>query len=524
MFIATKMFCLKSSCSEASKWVVGLCLSAISHSAFAQADGIEPDLFFSLDAKAIEDSGISRWLEKKYPDLREWSDAWSEDFKDGDEVYQSMGLRDEDFSKIEFAFGGLESLLNNSPLVPRFGSEVFFGLGMRAGKPMNLEAFFDWIEKKVIEEFGPIYSKKVLINSKIEDDRLEFLLNFTDSNHSRINTPNLIFDANVSVSAEIDDNSSRLIFAMPKSFGNGFLSEKFSYEFSTIPQMPEDRQITFVCKIPSSSLDRYILRNGGSDDSLVLALQGTREIAWSASFREDSLFLKTIISCVDADTASSVFSLYQGTIGMAQLIMSQDPSSRPILSILRQLKTKNVGKQVIGSVELNASSLEMLISQALSDLAPVPPPAFPKLDFQSLEGSLAPSFTLPLSTGKTFDLSSQLGKAVVLDFWATWCGPCRRGLPMIMEAVSDFPSSDVVFVAVNQGESKEQVDDFLNHYDLRKLSVALDSNKSVGASYGVKGLPHTVVIDPSGIVRDVTVGFSPFQGTDLKRRLEKLLK
>jgi len=52
----------------------------------------------------------------------------------------------------------------------------------------------------------------------------------------------------------------------------------------------------------------------------------------------------------------------------------------------------------------------------------------------------------------------------------------------------------------------------------------LDSNKSVGASYGVKGLPHTVVIDPSGIVRDVTVGFSPFQGTDLKRRLEKLLK
>ena len=194
------------------------------------------------------------------------------------------------------------------------------------------------------------------------------------------------------------------------------------------------------------------------------------------------------------------------------------------MSILRQLKTKNVGKQVIGSVELNASSLEMLISQALSDLAPVPPPAFPKLDFQSLEGSLAPSFTLPLSTGKTFDLSSQLGKAVVLDFWATWCGPCRRGLPMIMEAVSDFPSSDVVFVAVNQGESKEQVDDFLNHYDLRKLSVALDSNKSVGASYGVKGLPHTVVIDPSGIVRDVTVGFSPFQGTDLKRRLEKLLK
>ena len=112
---------------------------------------------------------------------------------------------------------------------------------------------------------------------------------------------------------------------------------------------------------------------------------------------------------------------------------------------------------------------------------------------------------------------------MVLDFWATWCGPCIRGLPMLLETVAEFDESEVILVAVNQGESVSEIQEFVDHFDLDELTVALDQDQSSGTLYGVKGIPHTVVIDSEGFIRDVSVGFSPFQGTDL-RRFKKLLQ
>ena len=95
---------------------------------------------------------------------------------------------------------------------------------------------------------------------------------------------------------------------------------------------------------------------------------------------------------------------------------------------------------------------------------------------------------------------------------------------MLLETVSDFDESEVVLIAVNQGEPVSEVSEFIDYFDLVDLTVALDEKKWVGSMYDVKGMPHTVVIDAAGFVRDVSVGFSPFQGTDLKRLLVKLLR
>ena len=65
---------------------------------------------------------------------------------------------------------------------------------------------------------------------------------------------------------------------------------------------------------------------------------------------------------------------------------------------------------------------------------------------------------------------------------------------------------------------------FINQYNLHELSILLDENSSAYDAFDVKGLPHPVVIDQAGIVHDVAVGFSPFQGTDLKKMLTQLIK
>ena len=138
-------------------------------------------------------------------------------------------------------------------------------------------------------------------------------------------------------------------------------------------------------------------------------------------------------------------------------------------------------------------------------------------------GLPAPGLKANLLDGKEFDLSKQKGKVVVLDFWATWCGPCVRALPALMKATSSFPENKVVFVAVNQGEKTKQIKKFLKQKNWESLSVALDPQRKAGDDFQVEGIPQTVIIDKKGKVRHVHAGFSPDIGSRLKKEVQSLL-
>jgi len=137
-------------------------------------------------------------------------------------------------------------------------------------------------------------------------------------------------------------------------------------------------------------------------------------------------------------------------------------------------------------------------------------------------GREAGEVKLPLLEGDEFVLSKARGKIVVLDFWATWCGPCVKAIPEYLEAVSRFDSDRVRFVGVNQSESAEVITAFLKRRDW-KFDVALDQNGGVGLSYGVTGIPHTVVIDGEGKVAWVHTGYTPDGATAMKQVIESLL-
>jgi peroxiredoxin len=125
----------------------------------------------------------------------------------------------------------------------------------------------------------------------------------------------------------------------------------------------------------------------------------------------------------------------------------------------------------------------------------------------ALAGKAAEDFKLPLLEGGDFVLKAQSGKVVVLDFWATWCGPCVKSLPGLVEAMAGFAADEVTFLAVNQGETPEQVKRFLEARHLA-MPVAMDADQAVARKYAVEGIPHTVVIGPDKKVAFVKVGFS----------------
>ncbi len=125
-----------------------------------------------------------------------------------------------------------------------------------------------------------------------------------------------------------------------------------------------------------------------------------------------------------------------------------------------------------------------------------------------LIGKTAPPFKLTMLDETPFTLSDLKGSIVVLDFWATWCGPCIKAMPDVTAVVSAFPEGVVTLCAVNQGETPPIVNDFLEKRGWGDIPVALDFDMKVSRDYSVEGIPHTVVIDPEGRIAWVHSGYS----------------
>ena len=123
-------------------------------------------------------------------------------------------------------------------------------------------------------------------------------------------------------------------------------------------------------------------------------------------------------------------------------------------------------------------------------------------------GDAAPDFELPTPDGATLRLSDYRGRPVILNFWATWCGPCRLEMPELQRAQTEFDAASddgPIVLTINQGDSAERVNDFFAEVGLT-LAALLDGNGDVGTTYGAFFLPTTVMIGPDGTVTAVHRG------------------
>jgi peroxiredoxin len=140
-----------------------------------------------------------------------------------------------------------------------------------------------------------------------------------------------------------------------------------------------------------------------------------------------------------------------------------------------------------------------------------------------LLGKAAPAVDLERLDGKRVRLADHAGKEVVmLDMWATWCGPCRAELPILLEIAKEYKSKGVALYGINQAEDQKTINKFLKEekYD---LTVALDSEGKVGEAYGAEGIPLLAIVDKKGIVQSVHVGYSPDIKQVLRKELDAIL-
>jgi cytochrome c biogenesis protein CcmG, thiol:disulfide interchange protein DsbE len=119
-------------------------------------------------------------------------------------------------------------------------------------------------------------------------------------------------------------------------------------------------------------------------------------------------------------------------------------------------------------------------------------------------GHPAPDFTLRTLTGEELTLSAQRGKPVVLNFWATWCPPCRAELPELAGVAGRY-DNQIAVIGVDQAEPAAAVKAFADRLAL-EYPIPLDAQASVSRMYGVRSLPTTFLIDRQGIIRQIQVG------------------
>ncbi|MFP4173419.1 MAG: redoxin domain-containing protein [Candidatus Hydrogenedentota bacterium] len=153
---------------------------------------------------------------------------------------------------------------------------------------------------------------------------------------------------------------------------------------------------------------------------------------------------------------------------------------------------------------------------------PEPPTRDPMRDAQNLEQAQAPDFSLELLDGSTMTLSDHEGGVVVLDFWATWCPPCVRAMPILQTVMNDYADQGVAVYAVNLRETTEQVEQFLTNHGL-DLPVAMDRDGAVAGEYLIRAVPTTVIVDREGVVAEVHVGAGPAYEDELREALDNLL-
>ena len=123
-------------------------------------------------------------------------------------------------------------------------------------------------------------------------------------------------------------------------------------------------------------------------------------------------------------------------------------------------------------------------------------------------GQKAPDFALKSSTGENLRLSEYRGEVVMLNFWATWCGPCRQEMPLLDDLYNRYERVGFKLLGVNIDDNSQRAIDMMKELGV-DFPILFDASKDVSKLYEVNAMPVTVILDREGNVRYVHKGYKP---------------
>jgi len=315
---------------------------------------------------------------------------------------------------------------------------------------------------------------------------------------------NLRLDQNRYPVASVINDAEKVKLNIQLSKENNEFAEKYEVEGSPASQQMKDFMYAFnndLQKIFGIARKVDSLKNMGATDSLLFPLMAEQKtLAGSIKSYSEAALSKA------ADPALIMFELgyYQSTANGAGFGL-EPFSNEQVNEIINRTAAKFPSHQAVAAIK---ATLDKQMSKAVTT---------------SWVGKEAPDFSMPDVNGKEVKLSSFRGKYVLVDFWASWCGPCRSENPNLVNAYNQFKSKNFTVLGVSL-DRPGQKDKWLQAIKDDKLAWTNISdlqfwNSPVVSLYGFDGIPFNVLLDPQGKV--IAEGL---RGPGLEGKLEELLK
>lgn len=162
------------------------------------------------------------------------------------------------------------------------------------------------------------------------------------------------------------------------------------------------------------------------------------------------------------------------------------------------------------------------LALALSVCLPLVPGPVHAADVRPSMQRQAPALSLPARDGTTVTLESLRGRVVLLDFWASWCGPCKSSFPWLASLGSTFPDSDLVVVAVNLDKKRAAADEFLAKH-AAPFTVLFDPEGKVAEAFKVNAMPMTFLVGRDGAIVESHPGFDAKKTRQYEDRIREAL-
>lgn len=134
----------------------------------------------------------------------------------------------------------------------------------------------------------------------------------------------------------------------------------------------------------------------------------------------------------------------------------------------------------------------------------------------------APAFTLASISGQTASLNQYKGQVIMVNFWATWCGPCQQEMPLLDQMYKKFKPTGFTLLGVNVDKDVPTVKDLLTRKPVT-FPILLDPTNQVSKAYHVNDMPSTVIIDRKGDIRYVHRGYKPGDENEYQNRIRQLI-
>jgi len=135
----------------------------------------------------------------------------------------------------------------------------------------------------------------------------------------------------------------------------------------------------------------------------------------------------------------------------------------------------------------------------------------------------APEFNLEDQDGNFLKMSDYKGKVVIVNFWATWCPPCRKEMPSMQRAWEILKKENIEMLAINVGEDSDQIFSFTAEYPV-EFPLIMDKDSSVVRQWKVRGLPTTYIVNPAGQIVYQAIGDREWDSDEIMNQIRKLKK